>query len=255
MIEIEIEEKTYSVANIHDLTLANRTKLYSFFNDAELRTDIRAVNILHLLTGVDVSILQRVNNIFDIDFKKFLEEPLPKYTEEQLIVNGYKPIQFKKLTVLQFITLQHLMTNMDESSVIMILNILYFDGEDIDVLPDISLMTGGVAQFIIERFSNDMVNFYKTYEGLFHPLEETSDMDEDDPEESEYIEESENEDVEQPHLDKTSDYGIMEFVYTLANDDFKNINGIKQSNLFEVFEYLSWRKIKNDREVAAMKRK
>lgn len=234
---IKLHDIEYKINSIYDINLHDRTILINTINNDDISETDKATLILSILTDIPHDIISEFKDIFKIDFTDILTEPIPTITNLNIHYddNIYSPILFSELTVTQFITMETLLSNNDIETFLVI---SYFNNADIttninELKKYITMINAGVAQTVINNFAYSLKSFYKLYEDLFN----IKDID---------VEEDKTEDTDESETITPADYGIMGFVYTVAGDNFLSIPDLKNSNLFEFFEYLGWKKYIND---------
>jgi len=246
--ELELNGEKIPLKKIEDFSFREMSDIKNILQ-GDLHPYDKQKYLLHIFTGLSLEIISKFKNLYIINFTEIFNESNKKIKIETNL-NEHNLQDLNKISIGKFIDMEYFLQEKDfkmEKIVALMYLTNDYDEELLkltknEVLDKIPALMGSK---ILEIFINFRKNFYKLYEGLFEQINESED-DEDKDEEEETTKEEEND---------TISWGLMEYVYHLADGNILRLDEITKKSLFEVFNYLSWQKEQNDKMLEKQKRK
>jgi len=252
--ELNIGDEKVPIKDIDDLSFDEYNEMKRILNSTEsIYYKQRA--LIYLFTGLSFEIIDTFENIFIIDFNTIFKQEIK--TKKIPLKFKNKSLQdLNKITIGKFIDLEFLLLNkelkIEKIAALMYLNNDYINEFESTVNEIYNSMKVTTAIQLVEMFSSFRINIYKDYEGLFSPI--NNDIEEDPKEPNGDLGKKTAENEDDIEEDPGIRWGLMEFVYSLSNDNILNVEGILKKPLFEVLNYLSWKKEQYDKAIEKQKK-
>ncbi len=249
---ININDKIVKLIHISKFGFEEYNELYNILKEDDNK--LKYYLLIQLFTGLPYEEVIAIENPYVINFKKILEEPIKSKTIP-LEWEGFKLIDLQKITIGRFIDMEYFLINDSSNTKIEKIAALMLSGDEYDLETITKLeklvykkMKIGIALQIFELYTSFRLKLYDDYAGLFNIV------DEEDPEEKKLDSEDmdSNSDVKEEESN-TQHWGMMEFVYYLSGDRFLDIEGILKKGIFEVLNFLAWKKEDMDKQKSKQK--
>jgi len=242
---IQLKGKEYDFKEISNFSFDEYSELNSILNIKDNTTEQYRL-LITLFTELTYEQTAEIDNLFAVDFKRIIGEPLKTRTVP-LEFKGNKLIDLEQINIGRFIDMEYFLLQ-PGCKIETIVSFMYMPKEyslellratEKDVCIDMCIST---AIQVFNLFISFRLRVYTDYDGLFELTE--IEQDEEEPQ----LPEGE-EDDEQPQVE----IGFMSYVYLLANDRILDVDAILDMKIFEVLNYLGWKKRQADRMEAERK--
>jgi hypothetical protein len=258
--EIQYGDRVVEIKALSDLSFEEYNYILKVLADDKYSTVEQYQEILLTLTDLTPEEILLIKDITKIDLNTILSQQIISKNFKNKF-NDYNLININKIPIGRFIDLEYfLLSDTIDDKVETIIALMYididFDEKSLENLKkDVKKkMKIGEALQIMKIFTDFRDKIYKDYEGLFQIVSADEDSDSDEDIEISPENEGEYDNNQEEDDDNSSEsWGLMEYVYYLCNDNILEVDKILEKNIFEVFNFLSWKKQKNDEEKAREK--